>query len=263
MKRILLILAFLTRPLFAHELWIEPSAYIIQPNQMLEATLKNGQNFEGISLAWFNSRQVLFDWSDGDTRSSFEGRAGDIPTVSLMPSDEGLLVLIYQSAPQVVDYDDWESFQRFLDHKDLNDVAQAHQSRGLPEAGFDEVYSRFAKSLIAVGDGAGLDEHRGLEYELVALNNPYTDDVFKVQLLYNGELRGDAQIEVYDRDPDGNVTVSLTRTDERGVAEIPVRAGHSYLVDSVLMRVPSDTLARQTGAVWETLWASLTFAVPR
>jgi hypothetical protein len=39
---------------------------------------------------------------------------------------------------------------------------------------------------------------------------------------------------------------------------IPVKSGHEYLLDAVVLRAadPDD------GAVWETLWAALTFAVP-
>ena len=52
------------------------------------------------------------------------------------------------------------------------------------------------------------------------------------------------------------------QTDDNGVATFPVRPGYSYMVDAVVLREPSDRLAEQFGAVWETLWANLTFAVP-
>jgi len=48
-----------------------------------------------------------------------------------------------------------------------------------------------------------------------------------------------------------------------GVALVPVLAGHAYMLDAVVLREPSAVLAEQTGAVWETLWANLTFAVPK
>ena len=54
------------------------------------------------------------------------------------------------------------------------------------------------------------------------------------------------------------VTVTTTRTDTAGKARIAVAAGHEYLLDAVVLR-PAPEGAK---AVWETLWAALTFAVP-
>jgi hypothetical protein len=34
------------------------------------------------------------------------------------------------------------------------------------------------------------------------------------------------------------------------------------MLDSVVLREPSDEALEATGAVWESLWASLSFAVP-
>jgi len=138
-----------------------------------------------------------------------------------------------------------------------------HKSRGLPDTGFKEAYSRYGKSLIAVGDGAGADQNVGLLTEIVALANPYTDDLtdgLPVQVLYEGKPRANVQVELFDRAPDGEVAVTLHRTDNTGVAVIPVAPGHEYLVDSVVMRAvgPAD----DKGHVWESLWASLTFKVP-
>ena len=67
-------------------------------------------------------------------------------------------------------------------------------------------------------------------------------------------------MELFDRGPDGSVDVRLYRTDAEGRAVLDVAPGHAYLVDHVVMREvePAD----ETGSVWESLWASLTFAVP-
>lgn len=131
--------------------------------------------------------------------------------------------------------------------------------------GFDEVYSRYSKALIAVGDGQGSDERLGMETELVALMNPYTDDLtegFAVQLHYRNMLRANEQIEVFEKAPGGKAVITTYRTDENGIGRFPVKPGHIYMVDAVVLREPSAQLQGATGAVWQTLWANLTFAVP-
>ena len=77
-----------------------------------------------------------------------------------------------------------------------------------------------------------------------------------MQLLYQNEPLANAQIEVFDKAPDDNVVITLLRSDAKGEAVIPVTSGHSYLIDAVRLRPATGE------AVWETLWAALTFAVP-
>jgi uncharacterized GH25 family protein len=139
-------------------------------------------------------------------------------------------------------------------------------ARSLPRDDFSEAYTRYSKTLIGVGNSAGADRRTGMETEIVALTNPYADNLnggMRVQVFYRTDARADAQIEVFRKAPDDSVEVTTLRTDKAGVAVIPVLAGHAYMLDAVVLREPSAALARQTGAVWETLWANLTFAVPK
>ncbi len=100
----------------------------------------------------------------------------------------------------------------------------------------------------------------------MALQNPYTLAVpeadtpalLPVQLYYKGQPRPNAQVEVFERSPDDTVQRRLLRTDATGKVPIPVRAQHRYLLNSVVLR----PLEGNTNAVWETLWASLVFAIP-
>lgn len=265
MRTLAVIFSVLAAPLSAHELWLEPLNYEIAPDGNLEAEIVNGQNFEGTRLPYLPQRYRHFiSFLDG-TGTLVTGRAGDTPALNMPASGDGLHVIVYQSTAATISYDAWEKFQKFADHKDFPDAGVRQIERGLPLEGFSEVYTRYSKSLIAAGSGAGADLETGLETELVALTNPYTDDLsggFRVSLLYQGAPRADEQVELFEKAADDTVIVTYHRTDENGVATLPVRAGHSYMIDAVVLREPSQAMAEQTGAVWETLWANLTFAVP-
>ena len=80
------------------------------------------------------------------------GRAGDRPALNQAPIAEGLNIVVYQARNATVSYETWEKFQGFVDHKDFGDVLTQHQARNLPEAGFEEVYSRYSKTMIGVGN---------------------------------------------------------------------------------------------------------------
>lgn len=208
---------------------------------------------------------ALFDVVVRGTRQPVAGRAGDLPAIQGLKTKPGLVVLVHQSKPQTVTYEAWEKFQKFVDHKDFGDIRAAHAARGLQETPLREVYTRFAKSLLSVGHGKGADAATGLETEIVALANPYRDDLsggLPVRVLYQGNPRADAQVELFERAPKGQVTTTYHRTDAQGEVMLPVLPGHQYLVDAVVLRVPAQELAERYRAQWETLWASLTFAVP-
>ncbi len=250
------------RTVSAHELWIEPHEYQVETAGELTADLKNGEEFVGSTLAYFANNIVRFDMIMGEASVPVEGRLGNIPALAAAaPSVDGLMVLVYQSTESSLKYAEWEKFMAFAEHKDFKIAEPAHLAAGWPQQDFREVYARFVKSLVAVGNGEGTDMVTGMETEFVALTNPYSaafDGTMQVQVLYKAQPRADAQVEIFHRKPDGEVEVTLTRTNADGVASIPVTPGSEYLLDAVVLRPYSG----DKDAVWETLWAALTFKVP-
>ena len=212
-------------------------------------------------LPYFDKRSDRFEIIQGTTVAPYVARMGDLPAITTGPAADGLMVVLNQTAPSTITYPNWAKFQRFADHKDFPGIRAVHLARGLPEDGFTETYVRYVKSLIGVGSGVGADRVTGLETEFVALANPYTDDLtggFPVQLLYQDKPRPDAQVEIFERGPDGFTSITTIRSDANGRALVPVKPGHSYLLDAVVLR-PAPEGGRP---VWETLWAALSFAVP-
>lgn len=249
-----------------HEFWIDPQQFQVAPGDPLVADLRNGETFKGTSLAWFENRFTRFETVLGDSAQPVPGRAGDTPALQITaPDTEGLLIILHETAPSRLTYKEWEKFLKFAKHKDFPTAAADHQAAGWPKEGFRESYTRHVKALVAVGSGAGADRAFGLATEFVALTNPYAaefDGTMRVQVLYQGVPRADAQVEVFDRAPDGSVEVRLTRTDAAGEAAIAVAPGHSYLLDAVVLRPSAEAGTAERAPVWETLWAALTFSVP-
>ncbi len=253
-------------PLAAHELWLRAQEYVVEPETRLVVDIVNGENFRGHGLPYLPAKTVLLAQLEAGELRDLTPRPGDRPAIDIAAGAPGLRVLVYQSALSTLTYREFDKFLDFLAKKDLPASRAAHLARGLPETGFKESYARFSKALIAVGDGAGADRRLGLETELVALANPYTDRLeegLPVQLFYRGAPRAHAQIEIFERGPDGGIVISTTRTDADGIARIALRPGYRYMLDAVVLRVAAPELAARTGAVWESLWANLTFARPQ
>ena len=250
-------------PAQAHEFWVEPDAYTVSSGESVVAHFRNGEHFNGNRLALIPGRYTRLDFVVGETLVAITGDVGQRPAVDLQSAETGLGILAVVSTTSRLRYKQWAKFQKFIDHKAFPLTKAEHLALGFPESDFRERYRRYAKSLVGIGDAAGRDRRLGLDIELVALANPYTDDLsdgFAVQAYLGDAVSADVQIELFEKNAAGEVNITLHRTDGDGVAVLPVRPGHRYLVDTVHLRpAPADT---EADVVWDTLWASLTFAVP-
>ncbi|KUF09325.1 DUF4198 domain-containing protein [Pseudoponticoccus marisrubri] len=263
MRCLIAVLALLAAPAAAHEFWIDPHDFRIDPGDAAVADIRVGEKLEGVAYRYVPRNFRRFDIVTGAETRPVEGRAGDRPALDMALETPGLSVVVHVSRDHDLTYTEWQKFVDFCAHKDFDWAVERHLDRGLGKEVVRERYSRHAKSLIAVGEGAGADRQVGLVAEIVARANPYTDALdgrFPVTVYHEGAPRPDAQVEVFERAPDGSVTVSLYRTDAEGHAEIAVTPGHMYLVDHVVMRELPVT--SPDDPAWESLWASLTFEVP-
>lgn len=268
--RFLAPLLFLAAPLLstvsaqAHEFWLSPEQYEVAPGAPLVADIRVGQNFKGVAYSYLPNNIVRFDLVQGDAVLPVKSRMGDRPAMTMPAPGEGLVVLVHETTDSTLTYKEFDIFKRFVEHKAFPGVLEQHAARGLPQNMFSESYRRFVKSLVAVGNGEGADRRMGLETEIVALANPYTDALpggLPVQVFFQGAPRNDAQLEVFDKLNGETVAVTRLRTDDQGRVTVPVAPGHEYLLDAVvLLDTGNDDAAK--GPVWRSLWASLTFRMP-
>lgn len=247
----------------AHEFWIDPTAYQVAPGEPVIAHLRVGQEFRGAPQAYLPSRFKRFEVYHGAEVTEPEARLGDIPALELNGLPDGLAIVAHETTSSTLTYREWERFVSFVEHKDLSGALEAHLERGLSQEEFRESFSRHVKSLIGVGSAAGADRELGLETEIVALANPYTDTIeegLPVRVLRSGVPRANAQVELFEQDADGVVTITLHRTGPDGIVALPVSSGNAYLVDAVVLE-PREA-REDRDPVWHSYWAALTFAVP-
>ena len=247
----------------AHEFWIDPVAVAVDQGQPIVADLRVGEGYRGGPQPFLPQ---AFRRSEVVTTAGarpFDARLGTIPALQMAGLPDGLAIIVHETAGQSLVWSDWAKFASFAAHKDLGDVAAMQAARGLDQLDVAEDYVRFAKSLVAVGSGAGADRRMGLRTEFVALTNPFVDPpaaVFAAQLWLGDIPRAQAQVEVFAKAPDGTVATSLHRTDDRGIVRLPVAAGYRYMLDAVVLEAVMPQV--DGDAEWRTLWANLTFGVP-
>ena len=258
----------------AHEVWIEPTTPRLSPGEVLVADLRIGDMFKGDHLIYIpqQTERLLVLTQAG----SFDlaPKIGSRPVVVVPPEQldgvAGLVVAIYESADSYAHYQTAEKFFKFAEKKGMADVRQAHAGRQLPESGFVERYRRFAKASISIGEAARSGSYQfydravGMEVEFVLLaKTPLSEGAtaFDIQLVYQGRALPDALVTLFARAPDGAVTPSRFVTGSTGTIGVKAEAGYRYLMDHVTIR-EADPSRDRNRPVWESLWASLTFAGP-
>ena len=251
-------------PALAHEFWLEPEAAIVTPDQRVNIRIFIGSDFLGEEMGNLPSLQESVDLFVQGQRSKIAGRMGDLPAFTFQPEVPGLHILRYQSIGNLVTYDSYDQYLRFLKEAQRQDLAAAHDARGLSRDGITEVFVRYAKGLIAVGDGAGPDLFTGMPFELVARENPYQrdGDAVTFALLLGGEPAPDAALHLFIRKPDGSIDETIRlRSDAQGLVEVPTQQPGFYLLNAIQILPATAEMEAQKGASWQSLWASSTFEI--
>jgi hypothetical protein len=247
----------------AHEYWLQPEKFQLQTEDSISADIRVGQHFKGDTYAYLPTEIETAEIHLANTSKPIKGRFGDIPAINTAPLGDGLNILTVASSPFQLTYNSAEKFRDFLKYDGIEWVQKEHEKRGLAETGFIEAYRRHAKTLIKVGNGLGSDRRTGLEFEWVMLTNPYTNKVDKIsaQLWWRDKVFANAAFRVF-MIKDGKVSESAYVTDANGVASFPRIADTIYMINAVHMILPANELVVKMKAVWESRWASVTFATP-
>ena len=248
----------------AHELWLDSEKFQYEIGDEVEISLINGTKFDGVNLPYF-TRRVSELYYSINTRVDATSRLGDLPAFQQVIDTAGLARFVYVSKIDNISYRSLKKFTAFVEEKDATWALQRHLENNWPTDRFTERYFRHSKALVDIGHGQGADETFGLFVEFTALKNPYTDDVtagMPVTLTKLGDPIAHGQIEVFERAADGTVNVFKLTSDAMGHVVVPVRKGHDYLLDHVVLTEVKDPADHANGVYWQSDWAALTFSVP-
>lgn len=245
--------------LAAHDLWIEPSGFTPPPGTRMAVRLRIGQLFQGDPFPRDPTLLVRFAVV-GAGEEPIPGVPGTDPAGYLVTGRPGLYQLVYTSRHATVELEA-AKFEKYLAEEGLETIAALRARRGQSAAPAREIYSRCAKSLIAVGGdpGSGVDRVLGLTLELVPERNPYTlraGQELPVRLLYGGAPLAGARVAALRKDQPSRQVAA--RTDAQGRVRLPLAGPGVWMIKAVHM-IPAPP---GSGADWESFWASLTFALP-
>jgi uncharacterized GH25 family protein len=232
--------------LLAHDFWLEPTAFLAQPGQIVGVKLRVGQELLGDAVPRDPS---LVDRFVVDGKPVI-GRDGADPAGYFRAESDGLAVVGYQSHASRVEMQP-EKFAQYLKEEGLDRIPAPHKP-------VTDAFARCAKSLVLTGaaNPAQSDRALGFTLELIAEKNPYASHDLPVRLLYRGKPLANALVVAFNRrNPDHKQSA---RTDAQGRVRFQVAESGVWLVKAVHM-VPAPA---GSNADWSSYWASLTFQLP-
>lgn len=240
----------------AHDLWIEPSSFRPVESQLFAVRLRVGEAFRGEPVPRDEKRTERFVAVGPVGEIFLNGTEGTDPAGFAVLPKSGTWVLVYDSNHATSELEG-PKFEAYLAEEGLERISELRAQRGQTAARGREIYSRCAKSLVVVGEGPaeGFDRTVGLPLELVPEASPAglpVNTELPVALLFRGKpLAGALVVAVPREKPDAKVS---GRTDADGRVRLRLDHAGDWLIKAVHMEpAPADS-----GADWESFWASLT-----
>lgn len=255
-----LYLCLSTAALYAHEFWLEPETFRLQPGERTVLMMRVGENFKGEVWKFGQSRVLSFLQCHRSATKPLapiitDGAAAPVP---LLLEQQGTYLIGLHTSPKFIELDA-EKFTHYLKEEGLTDILELRHARGEAKKAARELYRRCAKTLIQVGNTA--DETGstvlGFPLEIIPEQNPYAlnaGETLRAKILFQAAPLAQAQVKIWHKH-NGKVKTQLLYTDEQGLVEFSIVPQGSWMISLVKMIEAAD----KAQADYESFWASLTF----
>lgn len=256
---VVLIAAFLG----AHDFWLVPQKFILNPNDLLTISANTGMDFPNSLSAVDPERftQFIVKGKSGKMDISKFKIDGNSLTTEITLEKAGTYIVAAALKPKEIKLTA-EEFNEYLLHDGLPQIYELRKQEGILEQAAIEYYSKYPKSVLQVGKQ--LDETPlkpiGLVIEIVPLRNPYAlkrGENIPIQVLLRGEPLKNAEV-AWSYPGHGEEMAGSTKTDSDGKAVVPLVKTGPYLIRTIHM----EWVKKETHN-WESYWTSLTFEVLR
>ncbi|HMX41284.1 MAG TPA: DUF4198 domain-containing protein, partial [Saprospiraceae bacterium] len=247
----------------AHEFWIEPIRYRLDPGEGFRLYFFVGENFVG--ERWTNKRkrlQSIAHYMPTNLQQDLLKTAteSDSAYLDLRFNEEGTHMVAMSSQNAYIELDA-QKFNAYLEEDGLSDVLEHRRKTHTDTMPARELYCRYAKAIVQVSEpmSATFGQKVGTPLEILPITNPYAlqlGERMSIKVLYKGEPAQNKLVKVWHRQPGGTRQQNL-RTNMKGNLSFPVDGRGVWMVSLVHMVPAADS----TQADWQSHWATLTFGM--
>ena len=259
-------------PLHAHDFWLVPSSFRVQPGGRLVVHGQTSSQFPTSLSAVAVDRiaSATLVGAAGVERLDAFSHAGNSLVVRHQPGGAGQRIVAMTLHPRSV-RESPESFRRYLVLEGAPEALERYEREGrLPKDSVTRRYAKYAKALVEVGANGSRAFERvvGHPLEIVPLRDPSSlraGDTLPVRVVLLGAPLRDARLHAGAAPrttarraaADAATHDPTFATDDAGVARIVVDANGVWNIRT-LQIVPA---AANSGADWDVHWATLVFRV--
>ena len=247
---------------FAHDLFLLPSAFFVAPRSTVNIKLLNGtfEKSEG-PVAVDRVRDLSVVSPTGRTAASKSGwrDVGDTTVFPVRVGEGGNYVIGVSTLPRTIRLEA-KDFNEYLRTEGSPQILAQRRKTGEDGLAARERYSKHVKAILQVGSSqsSNYDAVLGYPVELVPLDNPYAlarGKGLRVQALIDGKPQADQLLYYAGRHANGTAMPERSvRTDSAGIARVRLPLGGKWYVKFIhMVKVARDTVD------YESKWATITF----
>ncbi len=246
----------------AHEFWLHPSAWFVQPGQPVQVRLRVGENFAGEAWEAGPSRVVRFFslLKKKETARLESLRKNGLDSLWLTFEKPGTQLVALATNSKYLELEA-EKFDAYLQEDGLEHVRELRRQNGQTDKPGRELYRREAATLIQVGDKPTkvFFEKTGFDLSIRPEKNPLSarsSDSLNFQIFYLQKPLANALVRHWHKDAGGKAAVQFQKSDAKGQVRFLLHPGEQMVsvVHMVQHAVPAE-------ADWQSVWGNLTFCL--
>lgn len=245
----------------AHEFWLEPMKFRVQPGESISVKFAVGEDFTGgdWDLSKKGVEKMLLVEKQGSKNLSASVPLVKGERMKIAIANSGTKLIAMQGKPSFIQLNS-KQFNLYLEEDGLDNIIEWRKKNGQDTVGAKEFYSRYAKLLVQ--SGSSLDDSWkkvvGHRLEIIPNQNPYSlkaGDYLGCKVLYEGKPSRHTMVKVWGH-VGNKIFLQNAFTENDGTVKFPISANGPWMISCVRMEKSKDPKAD-----WESSWASLVFGV--
>ena len=265
MKKVIstcLVLAITAIVSLAHEFWLLPSAWFVQPGQSLKMSLRVGEGFAGDPWEANASRVTQFFSMLGKTKTDRLGnlQKSGLDSLWLSFDKPGTHLVSLGTNNKFLEMEA-DKFDAYLQEDGLEHIRQLRQQSGQTSKPSREFYRRESATLIQVGGTPSKVNFgkTGFELRILPEKNPLLADpnsILKFQIRFKGKPLPNALVRHWRKTADGSPIVQTQKSDRNGRVRFQLSPG-----EQMVSVVHMTGYPKPAEADWQSIWGNLTFCL--
>lgn len=262
-KYLSVLLLFVATSLLAHEFWLMPNKFRLNPKETFNLQLFVGEDFMGDIWANRKKRLLKLVHHTNNLQKDLTALAlkSDSLPIPLKFDTEGTHLLSMESKNSFIALEA-DKFNDYLIEDGIENIYELRKQKGELNKPSKELYRRCAKTLIQVGNkfDETYKKNTQMALEIIPQKNPYqmqVGDEMIVKVLFKNKPLTNKMILAWHKTDTEKTTHQKLKTDADGMLKMKLDKAGYWMISTVHM----VEVKNNTDANYQSYWRNLTFSL--